>query len=383
MLLQLFSGTSSLEQESVEKNHRKLKEKRKNKNKTKKVKIVDSYEDEDGLKEENSSESLTNETRSNNKLPPKSILRNKQQPSYQQAKGRSGHNNLDDENEVDEDQLSDDEFLKRIEGKGDSKGDKNDKSEKKEEPKVDLDKLTKRQRMAYLQKQNPLPNKQQQISIGRLSKQDQTAALARYLDPNADGDMVFYELSNAKKYDEFDYDEDDELNPGLPRNRVGRKPKTQANQQQIDEQKRQQLEKILEEQKKKFKDREKKLTNHMNSEVSGGNGVVGRYIFQNSQRIQAKICPTKPGQCNIKVKLIYKKDKPTKLLIPKELIKNDQKYGGLICKQSNAGLIRRIEDRQRSLKCFCCGKTERKYVCSVTKRIACSFECYQKNKVKV
>eukprot|EP00347_Sterkiella_histriomuscorum_P017536 403348963 len=230
---------------------------------------LDSYDDAELNSKSNlSSQSLTNETA------------NHKQQQYQKSQGTSQGTHQRQQTGCD------DEFLKRIDKNKLNKKNKEDKEEEElddKKEKIDLDKLTKRQRMAYLQKQNPQPNKQQQIQIGRLNKQDQTAALAKYLDPNVEGDMVFYELANAKPnynqrtYDEFDYDDDDELNPGLqPRNKLGRKPKNQADQKVYDEQKRVQLEKILEEQRKKFIDREKKLTNHMNSEVSNGNGVVGR-----------------------------------------------------------------------------------------------------------
>eukprot|EP00347_Sterkiella_histriomuscorum_P018475 403345376 len=283
---------------------------------------LDSYDDSELNSKSNlSSQSLTNETANhkqqqyqNHRGLAKALIKDSKLVGKKRGKPDK-YNEYAKDND-DDDQLSDDEFLKRIDKNKLNKKNKEDKEEEElddKKEKIDLDKLTKRQRMAYLQKQNPQPNKQQQIQIGRLNKQDQTAALAKYLDPNVEGDMVFYELANAKPnynqrtYDEFDYDDDDELNPGLqPRNKLGRKPKNQADQKVYDEQKRVQLEKILEEQRKKFIDREKKLTNHMNSEVSNGNGVVGRYIFQNALRMQARICPIKPGEHNIKIKSVDK-----------------------------------------------------------------------------
>ena len=114
---------------------------------------------------------------------------------------------------------SEDEFLKKLDKRGERKG------------KVDLDKLTKRQRMAYLQKQNNTVNKQQAVSL------DRTLNIASILN-NAD-ENVFYELSNAKPAypkkgrHEEDIDEDEE---DMHRGSKGGK----------DELKRQQLEKILE-----------------------------------------------------------------------------------------------------------------------------------------
>lgn len=112
-----------------------------------------------------------------------------------------------------------------------------------------MDKLTKRQRMAYLQKQNPVAKQQQQVQIGRLNKSMQSEILAKYLDPNVNTDMVFYELANQKnytnRYEEFEEEDDDEeLLAGLPRRK---KAKNNPNTAQTDEFKRQQLEKILQE----------------------------------------------------------------------------------------------------------------------------------------
>ena len=191
-----------------------------------------------------------------------------------------------------------------------------------------MDKLTKRQRMAYLQKQNPNneKNRQTQVQIGRLNKEDQAAVLAKYLDPNVDTDMVFYELGSkaktSRKFDEgeFEFDDDEELLEGLQRSRANRKPKSQVNQAQQDEQKRLQLEKILQEQHQRFKDREKKLQNHMHSEVSGGNGAVGRFVFQNQQRLQSKQVVSRPKQDKTQVlKLVYK-GTGARLMVPKPLV---------------------------------------------------------------
>ena len=41
-------------------------------------------------------------------------------------------------------------------------------------------------------------------------------------------------------------------------------------------------------------------------------------------------------------------------------------------------LLKRIEQRRRKSDCFVCKKKEaKKYVCSKTKRVSCSFECYK------
>ena len=40
-------------------------------------------------------------------------------------------------------------------------------------------------------------------------------------------------------------------------------------------------------------------------------------------------------------------------------------------------LLKRIEQRQKKAKCSICKKPEKKYVCSKTKQIACSFDCYK------
>ncbi len=59
------------------------------------------------------------------------------------------------------------------------------------------------------------------MQIGRLNKNMQSEILAKYLDPNVDTDMVFYELANQKnnnnKYEEYEEDDDDELLTGLPK----------------------------------------------------------------------------------------------------------------------------------------------------------------------
>ena len=103
--------------------------------------------------------------------------------------------------------------------------------------------------MAYLQKQNPNneKNRQTQVQIGRLNKEDQAAVLAKYLDPNVDTNMVFYELSNKAKASRKFEEDDEELLECLQRSRANYKTKSQVNQAQQDEQKRLQFEKILQE----------------------------------------------------------------------------------------------------------------------------------------
>ncbi|CDW88806.1 UNKNOWN [Stylonychia lemnae] len=223
---------------------------------------------------------------------------------------------------------------------------------------IDLEKLTKRQRMAYLNKQNEQEKQQQQqIAIGKHNRESLLS------DPH--NDNVFYALAHKKPIQKVQIDNEEESQEKpLKKRGPGR---TSVNQQQADEIKRLQLEKLLDDQKKKFQDREKKLQ-ALGAEILG-QGTVGRYINQNQRLIMPK---QKIQQCGPCIKTIYK-DNNVKMVFPQGIMLPEV----LRQKINIHELENKMVQRQEMNQCSNCGTHQKKYVCSKTHRVACSFECYK------
>ena len=125
-------------------------------------------------------------------------------------------------NQRSDDEQSDDEFLNKLEEQAKGKVDNQ----------IDVDKMTRRQRMAYLANQGETGGHVQAVSG---NKSDLYELMG--------DDNVLLSLGNKTNIQN-----------------TGSKPKKPAiSQKQADENKRQQLSKILEEQQKKFKEKEKKM----------------------------------------------------------------------------------------------------------------------------
>jgi len=53
-----------------------------------------------------------------------------------------------------------------------------------------------------------------------------------------------------------------------------------------------------------------------------------------------------------------------------------------ILNQSIDSTVAKLEEKSRNEKCDNCNKNYRKYLCKMTNKISCSFECYLANKEK-
>lgn len=243
------------------------------------------------------------------------------------------------------DKSDDDEFIKGLEKQ----------HEKSSEPvaSVDMGKLTRRQRMALLSKQQ---------SLGQRSQ--------------------FSAMENGNEGEIDDYSE------GLPIKTSKRLPKTQISQAQQDDNKRRELTRILEEQHKKMQDRQDKLKAGGTNDQKGIGGVLGRYVTHNTkQNIQ------RPGmeQFAICIKLRYKDDGALghQLCLPKGVMLPEC----LQQRRANSQVHEKNAKKQKDKStCNQCGKQglgdpldERslpKYKCKKTGLISCSLDCYKKNLVK-
>ena len=73
----------------------------------------------------------------------------------------------------------------------------------------------------------------------------------------------------------------------------------------------------------------------------------------------------------------------SRVMFPKAIVEGKSPYNNQVVRRiDNSDLIKRMKEREKASKCFSCGKMQRKYVCTISKRVACSYECFQNNKLK-
>jgi hypothetical protein len=248
----------------------------------------------------------------------------------------------EDASDVDDDELdnkSDDEFLKHL--------------EKEKNGKVNLDRLTKRQRMCHMAKNN-------------LNQRGQFA------------------IDNEAEANDFE-----DFSEGLPVKTQRRQIKSNISQAQQDEIKRKQLEAILEEQQKKMQDRQDKLKGIGGDAQGALGGVLGRYVTHNSKQALQR-----PGMeqfaISIKQKAFNKAAKDesfnegphplqhlsgSELFFPKGVLLPE-----CLRQQGTSEMLqKKMAERKTENKCNVCGNdaSKKKYKCSKTKKITCSFDCYK------
>jgi len=217
------------------------------------------------------------------------------------------------------------------------------RSTKKE--KVDIDKLTKRQRMAYMQRQNMLEKREAVI--------DQSNKHTM----NARDEDVLYSLANKKSKNE-EFRMADNL---LRQSERGKKrQRKEISQQQVEENKKAALHKLLSEIRRKNKQRDQKM----------GKGDKKEDPKESNQE-EVVAQPNKMVYDPTAIKYKHNKKQsfvafPTGLLLPQVL------------RQSSKDAAKRVDNKKREDTCHVCSKKERKYVCKRTKKVTCSFECYRR-----
>lgn len=150
---------------------------------------------------------------------------------------------------------------------------------------IDMDKLTRRQRMTLLQKQN-------------LGQRGQFSAMQQL---DRDGNVIDQSLQSGSNHGDLE-----DFSEGLPLKATSRRlPKTQISQAAADEAKRKQLTIILKEQHDKMQERQNRLKGIGTGDAKAIGGTLGRYVQHNTKQSLQK-----PGmeQFAISIKLRYKDD---------------------------------------------------------------------------